>query len=425
MISLFKSLISNGVVYAFAYFRVYNNRGSYHTTSHHFRMFVQAIPTVRPSFCNAILLYSIKLVPFTKIMGYFSQHPFLVDVARVITGVEGERKYVKDGKLIDMLLNVAVLGEMVERIKDFVAAGEQQVPVVIFQFATVKTFRGLHRCHEKPPHVEEKDVTHRIEEGDDILSSLRLVAVAERGAPSSPSRLRVWGFEEREKLAEERETVCCREASQYLSILSSKLAYVAEDEVLYSIERKTIKELRAVGFYIVLATVLDVEPALIWWYKSCVCSVKAKANADTYFYDGCNKDVNHVVDMYKLDLLVFYGTATTTFVVFDKEATALFGWTCTEMVKELNEKGKAGKDPIGFKEFLFKVELKTTGWCDSYDVSLISFELTILARWRDTQGLVKSGIAPAGPTTHFDGDDFLIFEKKRSIEQLKLSKEFE
>ncbi|KAL4305459.1 hypothetical protein AHAS_Ahas16G0080400 [Arachis hypogaea] len=39
---------------------------------------------------------------------------------------------------------------------------------------------------------------------------------------------------------------------------------------------------------------------------------------------------------YKLNLLVFDGTATTTFVVFDKEAAALFGRTCTEMVKELN-----------------------------------------------------------------------------------------
>ncbi|XLT54059.1 hypothetical protein HN873_046663 [Arachis hypogaea] len=136
-----------------------------------------------------------------------------------------------------------------------------------------------------------------------------------------------------------RKSVYYREISQYLSVLFGKLAYVNEDEVLYSTERKTIKELRAaadVGFYVVLATILDVEPVLSWWYKSCVCSVKAKANTDTYFCDGCNKDVNNVVDRYKLNLLVFYGTATTTFVVFDKEAATLFGRTCTEMVKELN-----------------------------------------------------------------------------------------
>ncbi|XLR34697.1 hypothetical protein S83_062597, partial [Arachis hypogaea] len=71
-------------------------------------------------------------------------------VAGVMTGVEGERKYVKDGKLIDMLviqienedlkLNIAVLGEIVDRIKGLVAAGEQQLPVVIFQFARVRIF---------------------------------------------------------------------------------------------------------------------------------------------------------------------------------------------------------------------------------------------------------------------------------------------
>ncbi|XLT68937.1 hypothetical protein HN873_025376 [Arachis hypogaea] len=92
-----------------------------------------------------------------------------------------------------------------------------------------------------------------------------------------------------------------REISQYLSVVSGKPAYLDEDEVLYSTWRKTIKKLRAaadVGFYVVRATVLDVEPVPSWWYKSCVCSVKAEANADEYFCDGCNRDVNNVVDRY-------------------------------------------------------------------------------------------------------------------------------
>ncbi|XP_020995266.1 uncharacterized protein LOC107477080 [Arachis duranensis] len=206
------------------------------------------------------------------------------------------------------------------------------------------------------------------------------------------------------------------EISQYLSVVSGKPAYLDEDEVLFSIGRKTIKELRAaadVGFYVVRATVLDVEPVPSWWYKSCVCSVKAEANADEYFCDGCNRDVNNVVDRYKLNLLVFDGTGTTNFVVFDKEVAALFGRTCTEMVKELNEKGKASKDPTGFneffldKEFLFKVEVETTGWCDSYDVSVIRSDSTNLPRWRDTQGPVKSGVPRAGPINpmHPRGED--------------------
>ncbi|XLR57265.1 hypothetical protein S83_007937, partial [Arachis hypogaea] len=59
-------------------------------------------------------------------------------IDEVMTGVEGERKYVKDGKFIDMLvihiendglkLNITVLGEMVDRIKDLLAACEQQLP---------------------------------------------------------------------------------------------------------------------------------------------------------------------------------------------------------------------------------------------------------------------------------------------------------
>ncbi|XP_052111621.1 uncharacterized protein LOC127742994 [Arachis duranensis] len=240
-----------------------------------------------------------------------------------MTGVEGEKKYLKNDKLIDILkLNVAVLREIVNLIKGFVATGTNILQNIMY--------------------------------GTRLLINL--------------------------------------DVPKAVIFQKSKSVYVAEHEVLYSAERKTIKELRAVadiGFYVVLTTVLDVEPVLNWWYKSCGCSVKVEANADTYFYDGCNKDVNNVVDKYKykLNLLIFYGNTTTTFVVFDKEATALFGWTCTEM-----EKGEASKDPTGFKElfldkeFLFKVKVETIGWCDSYDVSMISFDSTILARWRDTQG---------------------------------------
>ncbi|RYR48070.1 hypothetical protein Ahy_A07g034064 [Arachis hypogaea] len=132
LISVFESLISEGVVYVFTYFGVSNNCGLYRTTSHQFRLFFQARTTVLPSFCDAIPLY---------------------DVAGVMTGVEGERKYVKDGKIIDMLvihiendglkLNVTVLGEMLDQIKDFVASDEQQLPEVIFQFARVKNIRGM------------------------------------------------------------------------------------------------------------------------------------------------------------------------------------------------------------------------------------------------------------------------------------------
>ncbi|XLR18403.1 hypothetical protein S83_046315, partial [Arachis hypogaea] len=121
-------------------------------------------------------------------------------VAGVMTGVKDERKYVKDGKLIDMLvihiendglkLNITVLGEMVDRIKGLVAAGTN-----ILQ---------------------------------NIMYSTRLLI-----NPDVPEAVML------------RKSAYYREISQYLSVLSGKLVYVNEDEVLYSTERKTIKELQA------------------------------------------------------------------------------------------------------------------------------------------------------------------------------------
>ncbi|XLR43739.1 hypothetical protein S83_028399 [Arachis hypogaea] len=188
-----------------------------------------------------------------------------------MAGVEGERKYVNDGKLINMMvihiendglkLNIVVLGEMVDRIKYFLASGDQQLPIIIFQFARVKNAGGT-------------NIVQNIMYGTRLLIN-----------PDIPEALMLRK----------------REISQYLSVISGKPAYLDEDEVLYSTGRKTIKELRTatdVGFYVVRATVLDVEPVPSWWYKSCVCSVKAEANADEYFCDGCNGNVNNVVDRY-------------------------------------------------------------------------------------------------------------------------------
>ncbi|XP_020989127.2 uncharacterized protein LOC110276556 [Arachis duranensis] len=150
---------------------------------------------------------------------------------------------------------------MVDRIKDFLASSDQQLPIVILQFARVKNAGGT-------------NIVQNIMYGTGLLIN-----------PDIPEALMLRK----------------REISQYLSVVSGKPAYLDEDEVLYSIGRKIIKELRAaadVGFYVVRATVLDVKPVPSWWYKSCVCSVKAEANADEYFCDGCNRDVNNVVDRY-------------------------------------------------------------------------------------------------------------------------------
>ncbi|RYR29328.1 hypothetical protein Ahy_B01g053706 [Arachis hypogaea] len=183
LISVFESLISKGAVYVFTYFGVSNNRRLYRTTSHQFRLFFQARTTVLPSFCDAIPLYGIKLVPFREIIGYSSQHPFLVDVAGVMTSVEGERKYVKDGKLIDILvihiendglkLNVSVLGEMVDQIKSLVASGEHKVWKLIVRVIRLLTvFHFANSGLKAPIEMVVLD-----KEGDTIQCSIKGIFV--------------------------------------------------------------------------------------------------------------------------------------------------------------------------------------------------------------------------------------------------------
>ncbi|XP_057746826.1 uncharacterized protein LOC130966082 [Arachis stenosperma] len=189
-----------------------------------------------------------------------------------MTGVEGKRKYVNDGKLINMMvvhiendglkLTIVVLGEMVDRIKNFLTSGDQQLPIVIFQFARVKNTGGT-------------NIVQNIMYGTRLLIN-----------PDIP------------------EVLMLRKKVLLDSMLFGPLFLMLNPFQVGGINR--------------------------------VCSVKTEANADEYFCDGYNRNVNNVVDRYKLNLLVFDGTGTTNFVVFDKEIAVLFGRTCTEMVKELN-----------------------------------------------------------------------------------------
>ncbi|MED6202860.1 hypothetical protein PIB30_109806, partial [Stylosanthes scabra] len=111
------------------------------------------------------------------------------------------------------------------------------------------------------------------------------------------------------------------------------------DEFLCLTERKTIEELRDiedVGFYVVIATVLAVDSVPSGWYKSCVCNRKVEARNGMWFCNCCDKYVKNLLYRYKLDLVAYDGTAATTFIVYDREATILLGWTCSDLIQELN-----------------------------------------------------------------------------------------
>ncbi|WJX23701.1 hypothetical protein P8452_12894 [Trifolium repens] len=73
------------------------------------------------------------------------------------------------------------------------------------------------------------------------------------------------------------------------------------------------------GFYIV-GGIIDslVEPEQ-WWYPACSCHASLSPHANGFYCNDCDKDVTHMIQMFKLKLRIKHGTGQEIFVLFDQE----------------------------------------------------------------------------------------------------------
>ncbi|KAK2374409.1 replication protein A 70 kDa DNA-binding subunit B [Trifolium repens] len=110
--------------------------------------------------------------------------------------------------------------------------------------------------------------------------------------------------------------------------------------------RKTKKE----GFYIV-GGIIDslVEPEQ-WWYPACSCHASLSPNANGFYCNDCDKDVPHMIPMFKLKLRIRDGTGQEIFVLFEQEMYELLGKHCHELLT-VQEKSNINGYDISEKPF--------------------------------------------------------------------------
>ncbi|XP_057418859.1 uncharacterized protein LOC130713074 [Lotus japonicus] len=196
------------------------------------------------------------------------------NVIGILTGVGVEREIVTNGKKSKMnvieieaaglRVECALFGAYVDELANFLGNGELNNPVVIIQFAKVKSFQGnnsLQNVHGATKILFDPDVPMA-----KVLKSNYLEANAS--------------------------------ASHSLSQLSDSKTVSGEEDFLVLTSSKSIAELVNIKkdcVCVVYGTILPMEEGVDWWYTACRCSRKVYANEKMFFCEGCNR---HVMAVY-------------------------------------------------------------------------------------------------------------------------------
>ncbi|QCD82775.1 Replication factor A [Vigna unguiculata] len=97
------------------------------------------------------------------------------------------------------------------------------------------------------------------------------------------------------------------------------------------------------------------------WYTACVCNKAVYPDSKMFFCEKCYKHVTKVFPRYRIKIRVIDSSDSTTFVLFDREATTLFKKICVDMLDTHDKMNASGNLPKQFDELvdrslLFKVE---------------------------------------------------------------------
>ncbi|KAM7264164.1 hypothetical protein ACFE04_001847 [Oxalis oulophora] len=320
-----------------------------------------------------VSLHGFSFTPLHEIIEQGPEVPHLVDIIGLLSRVGTEREYDKDGKRTRMnVIEVTSNGIKIEctlfednyvnQFNTFLASGVTSA-VVIIQFVKVKSFRGQ-VVLQNMMYATKLFFDADIKEAKDFKKSF----------------------------SEGNENEC----SQRLSQLSDYSNHSIEDDFLRLIPRKTIDEIHLCKQNIVcvtLATIVHVDEGEKWWYTACnKCNKSVVPKSGMYHCDSCNIFVGSVSLRYRLKVVVDDESNCASFVIFDRDASFLFGKTCADMLDEVQKGGDLHELPAECKRlidklFLFKVDVKyppSSKLEPSYRVIRLSDDPSLIQKFKET-----------------------------------------
>ncbi|KAL6526977.1 hypothetical protein OROGR_016067 [Orobanche gracilis] len=345
----FKPLLTEGHVYQISYFGVGDNVGDFRTISHQFKINFH-IHTIVKEITNTPITkspYSFK--PLSEIMFNDPDSSYLIDIIGILTGSSGEQEFEKDGKVQKRVtieldqdgvrLECAFFGDYVGLILGQLASGDMTNAVVVVQYAKIKPFRGR-------PSVQN------------VFFEL-----------NDP-------------------------ATQVLSQLQDSGRVSITQEFLNQTGQKSIEQIKDLTEKItcvVLATIKFIPEWNPWWYPACKCNKKVIPADGMYFCENCVRHIVTPSPRYKLQVRVMDHTESTTFIIFDQEASTLLNRSCASFVKSVT-KYHVPPEVLALidKTFLFKIEVNNSSnskFEPSYRVKKVCSDEYVITQFKSTLAL--------------------------------------
>ncbi|XP_057437330.1 uncharacterized protein LOC130729560 isoform X2 [Lotus japonicus] len=298
------------------------------------------------------------------------QPEYLVDVLGLLTAASELRTYIKDGISTRMLLieisdekgkvECALFGDYADIVSDFIAANANEKPVIVFQLAKIKTFRG-------------KNVLQNVMKASRVIFNPEIAEVI-----SFMDRISIVDFKINEPVGK---------------LFTPKPALPMFEDFMNTHPKKSISGLNETaedGLFIVLGKVVGLLQDDLWWYFACKCHRAVTYDDGIYYCAGCFKHVMDVIPRYRIKLEVSDEVDSANFVLFDYDAQYLLMKSCKEVLAYVKDP-KSGEIPsmiedilVG-KELLLKVEKKSNTlfqYDDSYRIKRVCDDLAIIAAYK-------------------------------------------
>ncbi|XP_052111562.1 uncharacterized protein LOC107469618 [Arachis duranensis] len=315
LINRFKESIIEGQTYWMSYFSVVPNQGNYRAAEHEFKLAFLNRTTVIPVSDDDIPNTCFDFCPFDELLKMTEDYIYLVDVIGLLTFVGEEKEYVKDAKVMKMIIlelsskeltiRCTLFGEYVDEVHRFLGSGYMEQPVVVIQLAKVKFFRG---------QVGLQNVMHATR----LFFNLDLSEIVDFKNSIIDQGIN---------------------GTQSLFIANEGKGVSLEDDFMRLTRRCTINELHDnnevywEGSFVVFGFVRSIVDEGPSWYSACICG------------------------KYRIKIAVEDDNGHGVFVLFDHEAAYLLKKSCADLFGEVQ---KDANQLVG-KKLLLKIDTKSVG----------------------------------------------------------------
>ncbi|XP_045814710.1 uncharacterized protein LOC123921661 [Trifolium pratense] len=364
LLYLFDKKINEGDVYKLSHFAVAPSVGGYRPTLHPYKLVFQMKTKVQICDGPDIPSFGFNFTDLDVVSSYTADFGFLLDVMGVMTGISTEREYLRDDKLVKMIVleltdqsgkcECALFGDYVDELQRLIGNSSKGLPVVVIQFAKIKIFREKASL-QNVMKTTRIFVDPKTEEAEALKKGLAIGGLA---------------------------------TSSSVSIIGPRPRTSFEDDFLKLYPKKSIGQLESLsdeGTFVVCAVIDGFADGEKWWYPSCKCHRSVVADSGAFYCKGCDKHVYVTSPRYKVKANVFDGESFAVFVIFDGDMQYLIQKQCSALVVSVRGEN-AGLYPSEFDDLkgmklLFKIEKKVSpsGRFDgSYRVKRVCKEASIV-----------------------------------------------